>query len=133
MLTGVVGTIVAIDAETVAETATVASDWIGATSGFAFTIFYKQNSAGGTPSVSVIVEVSPYQAKYLNDLVAAGTDTVAYYVAATLASTVTTENTIIRYTNSILDSPFQSIRVKVTGDGSNPTDTVATVMISRFE
>lgn len=131
-ITGLVNSIKAIDGVTVTTGATKMSDWLDASSGLAYTIFYYQVSSAGTPSHTISVEVSPYNFKYLNDLVTAGTDTVAYYVSATLASSVTTESTLIRYTDTILTTPFKSIRVKVVGGGA-ATDTVCTAWVVNYQ
>jgi len=123
----------AINAETVLHSATKASAWIDCTSGLSFTIWALLSSVAGSPNFSFYVEVSPFSAKYLNDLVAAGTDSVAYYVqASALATGVTTENTMLRYTSTFLDTPFLSLRVKAVAAVGSNDDSVVSVFVTKF-
>lgn len=123
----------AINSATVLHSATKASNWIDCASGFSFTVWYKAVSAAGTPKFTIYTEVSPYSAQYLNDLVAAGTDTTAYYVqSSALGTDVTTESILIRYTSTLLDTPFLSLRVKVVAAVDSNDDSVVDVMVTKF-
>ena len=128
---GVADTSVVINGVTVKHDGVKLSDWIDCTSGMSFTVWYKQVLSAGTPAHNIYVHVSPLSAQYLNDLVKAGTDTTEYYVSATLATGVTTESTLLRYTSTTLDTPFNSLRVYVTGGGA-AEDTVCTAYVTRF-
>jgi hypothetical protein len=130
---GIADTVKAINAQTVLHSVTKASDWIDCTSGFSFTIWALLSSAAGSPNFSFYVEVSPFSAQYLNDLVASGTDTAAYYLqASALATGVTTENTILRYTSTALDTPFLSLRVKATAAAGSNDDSVVSMFVTKF-
>jgi len=121
-----------LNAVAVASTATAKTDWVDCTSGYSYTVWAKGSSVAGTIDFDITVEVSPYGFKYLNDLVAAGTDTTAYYKSATLIEGLTTENELQRYTNSILETPFKSLRIKITGSGSNNADALGTAILTWF-
>lgn len=130
---GIADTVKAINAQTVLHSVTKASDWIDCTSGMSFTIWYKAVSAAGTPKFTLYVEVSPNTAQYLNDLVAAGTDSALYYVqSSALATNVTTESTLVRYTSTLLDTPFLSIRLKAVAAADSNDDSVVDFWVTKF-
>jgi len=133
-MAGNTGSIKLIDGATVASTATVyqsingSSAWLPVESGFAFTLWYWIYSLAGTAQVSIYLDVSPYSSSNL-----AGESTDAtLYTTETVVSGHTTESTMVRYSPTVLGSPCMSVRVRATGGSSNQSDTVCTVILTKF-
>jgi len=133
-MAGNTGSYKMIDNATVASTATVysqvngSSGWLAVESGFAFTLWYWIYSLAGTAQVSIYLDVSPYSSSAL-----AGESTDAkLYTTETVVSGHTTESTLVRYSPTVLGSPCMSVRVRAVGGASNETDTVCTVLLTKF-
>ena len=133
-MAGNTGSIKLIDNALVNATATVyqsingSSAWLPIESGFAFTLWYWIYSLAGTAQVSIYLDVSPYSSSAL----AAESTDAKLYTTETVVTDHTTESTLVRYEPLVLGSPCMSVRVRAVGGASNETDTVCTVILTKF-
>ena len=107
------------------------NSWIDASYGEAFSVWVNVSSATGTGNVTVYADLSPLSPK--GHGMAYDATTTQYYTAFTLG-TVTSDNVLAMFSAADLgkynlDYPFVSMRIRVTGTGSNPTDTVVTAYL----
>ena len=132
---GTAGTVIAINAQTVATTGTVYSDWYDASSGESYNV-WPTLSGTGTPDVNLFFDISPLSAKTLST-----SSTTVSYIAHKLADAMgATEGALLGPYNAAnnadnktyMDYPFLAWRIRLVGDGSNPSDTVVTVYVTRF-
>jgi hypothetical protein len=129
-----VDTVVAINGETVASTATVDSEWIDCSDTFLLGVYTVGASATGTISVDTSVWLSPLSASAVQALDDAGTLAATDYVKTKLSSSALASDGALTFyaVAQATYGPFKSMKVDVTGDGSNPADSVCTCYVCKM-
>ena len=101
------------------------NSWIDTSLQEAFSLWVNVASATGTGNVTVYADVSPLTPQ--EHAMAYTATSTQYYKSFTLG-TIITDNALAMYTtNDLVDivyTPFRSMRIRVVGTASNPTDTV---------